>query len=64
MDYNEYSTNKLKLSYKKALMIKKECKKEDIEFNFTFKPKTKHTKNNNIFADGYMLKYVPKSRQA
>lgn len=62
--FNEYLTEKLKLSYKKALEVKKECKEEDIKFDFIFKPETKHTKIDNIFADGYLLRYVPKTRKA
>lgn len=63
-DINSYLSDKLHKSYNEALTLKKELRKEDVKFNFIFKPLTENTNVENIFADGYVLKYAPKSRKA
>lgn len=61
VDINTYLSDKLKKCYDEALKLKNEFKSENVSFNFTIKPVTEHTNTDNIYADGYMLKYAPKS---
>jgi len=64
IDLDSYLSDKLHKSYNEALTIKKEFKKDDLKFNFIFKPLTDNTNVESILADGYVLKYAPKSRKA
>ncbi len=64
VDSKNYLSEKLHRCYDEALKIKADCKKEDFSFNFSFKPKTKNTKAEYIYADGYILKYAVQTRKA
>lgn len=63
VDFESYLSDRLGEGFKEALKIQKACKSRDLGFNFIFKPLTKHTKIDCITADGYDLKYAPKTRK-
>lgn len=63
VDFNSYLSEKPKNGFNEAKKVKKECKNMDLGFNFIFKPLTKHTNRDNIYADGYVLRYAPGSRK-
>lgn len=64
VDFDAYLSEKLKDGFQEALKIQKECKNRELGFNFIFKPYSKNTKTDCITADGYVLKYAPKSRKS
>lgn len=63
VDLDSYLSDKLNHGLSEALKVKQVCKSKDLGFNFIFKPLTKNINQENIFADGYVLKYAPQSRQ-